>query len=911
MGTIDRGGRDDVRQRRALQKVGANTAASGIGTVTSIGISLPPIFTASGSPVTSSGVITVGLANEPANTVFAGPSSGGAAAPTFRALTAADLPAGTGTVTSVALTVPSIFAVSGSPITTAGTLAITLATEVQKTFFAGPASGADATPTFRVIALTDLPSGVGLTANPLSQFAATTSAQLAGVITDETGTGALVFANSPSLTTPSLDTATATSINGLTITTTVGGVLTVDNGFTLHVTGNVTALSGSHTGTSSGTNTGDAGTVTSVSVVTANGISGSVANATTTPAITLTLGAITPTSVAASGTVTGSNLSGTNTGDQTITLTGDVTGSGTGSFATTLVNIPTGTTMAGRILATNIAAPSTPAAGKSQIYVDSTNKVLSLKDDAGTVSNTVVPKAATAHQFVTAISAAGVITQAAIALGDLPAGTGTVTSVALTVPSFLSVSGSPITTAGTFAVTLATEAANTIFAGPASGAAATPTFRAMVVADIPVMTSAQFAGVISDETGTGLLVFNTSPTFVTPELDTASGSQLTLRGNLRMQYTNVGTGDTALISFAIPNTTNTPTNKTYNISPEVATGAYVLVAPSDTTTSHALFATSTPGAPQFRALAAFDLPTITLNGDVTGSGGFGTITTTLANIPSGTPAAGSILFTAIAAPGTPAAGKASVYVDSTNKVLSNKDDAGTVSNTVVPKAATSHQFVTAISAAGVISQAQPAFTDISGTATSAQLPADVAYLDVVETFTAAQTFNNGKFLLRNPADTFSSTINSGAITAARTFTLPTNTGTILAPAPSTTITNVLFATATVPIFRDITTNDLPTNVALTDTFEATAVAFFDAGITIHEGANQTMGVATLTLGTVVVSTTKVTANSRIFLTLNSLGPAVPTAVAVSARTAGTSFTILSSNLTDSTSKVAWLIIEPF
>ena len=42
------------------------------------------------------------------------------------------------------------------------------------------------------------------------------------------------------------------------------------------------------------------GTVTSVSVVTANGVSGSVATATTTPAITLTLGAITPTSVAAS-----------------------------------------------------------------------------------------------------------------------------------------------------------------------------------------------------------------------------------------------------------------------------------------------------------------------------------------------------------------------------------------------------------------------------------------------------------------------------------------------------------------------------------------------------------------------------------------------------------------------------------
>lgn len=80
------------------------------------------------------------------------------------------------------------------------------------------------------------------------------------------------------------------------------------------------------------------GTVTSVSVVTANGVSGSVANATTTPAITLTLGDIVPTSVASVGSITGSNLSGTNTGDQTITLTGDVTGSGTGSFAATIAN---------------------------------------------------------------------------------------------------------------------------------------------------------------------------------------------------------------------------------------------------------------------------------------------------------------------------------------------------------------------------------------------------------------------------------------------------------------------------------------------------------------------------------------------------------------------------------------------
>lgn len=93
-------------------------------------------------------------------------------------------------------------------------------------------------------------------------------------------------------------------------------------------------------GLSPGTGTG---TVTTVSVVTANGVSGSVTNPTSAPAITLTLGAITPTSVAATGNVTGANLSGTNTGDQTISLTGDLTGSGTGSFAVTLATINSNT----------------------------------------------------------------------------------------------------------------------------------------------------------------------------------------------------------------------------------------------------------------------------------------------------------------------------------------------------------------------------------------------------------------------------------------------------------------------------------------------------------------------------------------------------------------------------------------
>lgn len=69
-------------------------------------------------------------------------------------------------------------------------------------------------------------------------------------------------------------------------------------------------------------------------------------------------------------------------------------------------------------------------------------------------------------------------------------GTGTVTSVALTAPTEFSVAGSPITTAGTLAITKATQSANTVWAGPTSGGAATPAFRALVAGDLPSYSGA-------------------------------------------------------------------------------------------------------------------------------------------------------------------------------------------------------------------------------------------------------------------------------------------------------------------------------------------------------------------------------------------------------------------------------------
>lgn len=76
-------------------------------------------------------------------------------------------------------------------------------------------------------------------------------------------------------------------------------------------------------------------------------------------------------------------------------------------------------------------------------------------------------------------------------------GGGTVTSVAMTVPSELAVAGSPITTSGTLAVTKTNQSANKVAAGPTSGGAAPWAFRSLVAADLPAgvgtVTSVQLA----------------------------------------------------------------------------------------------------------------------------------------------------------------------------------------------------------------------------------------------------------------------------------------------------------------------------------------------------------------------------------------------------------------------------------
>ena len=89
-----------------------------------------------------------------------------------------------------------------------------------------------------------------------------------------------------------------------------------------------------------------------------------------------------------------------------------------------------------------------------------------------------------------------------------------------------------------------------------------------------------------------------------------------------------------------------------------------------------------------------------------------------------------------------------------------------------------------------------------------------------------------------------------------------------------------------------------------------AVGTVGKGLQVKEGTNAKMGTATLVGGTVTVSTTAVTASSRIFLTISSLGTVtVPKAIGVTATTASTSFVITSADATD-TSVINWIIFEP-
>ncbi len=98
------------------------STATSMGTVTSVGLSLPSIFTVSGSPVTTSGTLTGTLVAQGQNTVFAGPTTG-TSTPTFRALVAGDIPSLPATIITSGTLPIAIGGTNGTAAPTAGALA--------------------------------------------------------------------------------------------------------------------------------------------------------------------------------------------------------------------------------------------------------------------------------------------------------------------------------------------------------------------------------------------------------------------------------------------------------------------------------------------------------------------------------------------------------------------------------------------------------------------------------------------------------------------------------------------------------------------------------------------------------------------------------------------------------------------
>lgn len=239
----------DVTFADAFATSGANSLT--LTTTGATNVTLPTSGTLMTNPMTTGGDLIYGgasgvptrLANGSSGQVLT--SAGGTSAPTWQTIT------GTGTVTTVSVVSANGFAGTVANATT--TPAITLTTTVTgilsgngTAISAASTTGSGSvvlatsptlvtpvlgTPTSGTLTnCTGLPVSTGISGlgTGVATFLATpSSANLAAAITDETGTGALVFANTPTLVTPVLGTPTSgtlTNCTGLPISTGVSGL---------------------------------------------------------------------------------------------------------------------------------------------------------------------------------------------------------------------------------------------------------------------------------------------------------------------------------------------------------------------------------------------------------------------------------------------------------------------------------------------------------------------------------------------------------------------------------------------------------------------------------------------------------------------------------------------------------------
>ena len=284
------------------------------------------------------------------------------------------------------------------------------------------------------------------------------------------------------------------------------------------------------------------------SVTIANGVSATKLSG----ALTFTLGSITPTSVTASGNVTGSNLSGTNNGDETLTTIKSklgvtiLSGSNTGDQTTVSGNAGTATALqTPRTIndvsfdgSANIAV--TVAASTLTGTTLPVGVISSSLTSVGTISTGVWQGTAIADAYIVNASTwnakqsaitFGTGVQTAIGNGfgttstTLASGDKGVTSLTLNNSGLIHTT--PLTFTNNNGVwsaaqTLVTQIANTVLVGPISGANATPSFRTLIAADIPVLSYASTAQ--GAKANTAIQSITTSNVLFTSPVAVSSGT---------------------------------------------------------------------------------------------------------------------------------------------------------------------------------------------------------------------------------------------------------------------------------------------------------------------------------------------------------------------------------------------------